>query len=164
MLHTTHIHHSSVRHNEKEWGRRLNWDNRPIISLLSLQESYSLSIIMYAAPALAFTSKQIQEFHACWNSVIRRLFGYSKHESAKAVLLGLGILHVRHLIMQRKVKFYKSLYLSNNSFCMRLMLYSDSTQFYRQYLIRLVMQCRLDPCFVRIVIVKLMDLFFFYLF
>jgi len=85
----------------------------------------------YAAPALAFTSKQIQELNACWNSVIRRLFGYSKHESVKAVLLGLGRLNVRHLIMQRKAKFYKSLYLSNNSllyniFCMRLMLYSGS--------------------------------------
>jgi len=101
------------------------------LALLSLQESYSLSILMYAAPALAFTSKQIQELNACWNSVIRRLFGYNKHESVKAVLLGLGRLNVRHLIMQRKLKFYKSLYLSNNSllyniFCMRLMLYSDS--------------------------------------
>jgi len=56
---------------------------------------------MYAAPALAFTSKQIQELDACWNSVIRRLFGYNKHESVKAVLLGLGRLNVRHLIMQK---------------------------------------------------------------
>jgi len=35
------------------------------LALLSLQESWSLSIIMYAAPALAFTSKQIQELNAC---------------------------------------------------------------------------------------------------
>ena len=62
---------------------------------------------------------------------IRRLFGYSKRESVKAVLLGLGRRNVRYLIVQRKVKFYKSLYLSSNSllcniFCMRLMLNSDS--------------------------------------
>ena len=88
------------------------------LALLSLQESYSLSVIMFAAPALAFTSKQIQELNACWNSVIRRLFGYStsKRESIKAVLLGLGRLKVRYLIIQRKVKFYKSLYLSSNKF------------------------------------------------
>jgi len=73
------------------------------LALLSLQESYSLSVIMYAAPTLAFTSKQIQELNACLNSVIRRLFGYSKRESVKAVLLGLGRLNVRYLIMQRKV-------------------------------------------------------------
>ena len=64
------------------------------LALLSLQESYSLSVIMYAAPALAFTSKQIQELNACLNSVIRRYLGYSKRESVKAVLLGLGRLNV----------------------------------------------------------------------
>jgi len=56
---------------------------------------------MYAAPALAFTSEQIQELNTCWNSVIRRLFDYSKRKSVKAVLLGLGRfnVNVRHLIM-----------------------------------------------------------------
>ena len=39
----------------------------------SLQESYSLSImLLLLQPALAFTNKQIQELNA-WNSVMRRL-------------------------------------------------------------------------------------------
>ena len=69
---------------------------------------------MYAAPALDFTNKQTDELNACWNSVIRRIFGYSRYESVKRVFLGLGRLNVKHLIMQRKVRFYKNLWFSKN--------------------------------------------------
>jgi len=44
---------------------------------------------------------------ACWNWVIRRLFGYHKGESVSAVLLGLGKLDVKHLILLHKVNFYR---------------------------------------------------------
>jgi len=57
--------------------------------LLSLQESYSLSVLMYTSPALNFQRKQFGELNACWNSVIRRIFGYQRSESVKAVLYGL---------------------------------------------------------------------------
>ena len=50
----------------------------------------------------------------CWNSVIRRLFNYHKWESVKGVLHGLGRLNVAHLIMLRKVKFYRHMYFSPN--------------------------------------------------
>ena len=59
---------------------------------------------MYAIPVLKLTARQFDELGACWNSVIRRLFGYHKWESVSAVLLGLGKLNVKHLIMQRKVR------------------------------------------------------------
>jgi len=43
---------------------------------LGLQETYSLSVLLYASPALTFQCEQIGELNACWNSVIRRIFGY----------------------------------------------------------------------------------------
>ena len=48
------------------------------IVLLNLQEAYSVSVLMYASPALALQSKQINELNACWNNVIRRIFGYHR--------------------------------------------------------------------------------------
>jgi len=47
---------------------------------------------VYAIPALSLrpTTKQIDELNVCWNSVIRKVFGYQKWESVSAVLLGLG--------------------------------------------------------------------------
>ena len=46
--------------------------------------------------------------------MICRLFNYNKWESVKAVLLGLGRLNVSHLIMLRKVNFYRHLFTSKN--------------------------------------------------
>ena len=70
---------------------------------------------MYAAPALSLSSRQIDEMNVCWNNVIRRLFKYNKWESVKAVLLGLERLNIRHLIMTRKVNFYRRCFMSNNN-------------------------------------------------
>ena len=44
------------------------------LALLSLQESYSLPVLMYAVPALSLKSKPIDELNVCWNNVIRRSF------------------------------------------------------------------------------------------
>ena len=48
------------------------------LALLSLQESYSLPILMYAVPALSLKSKQLDELNVCWNNVVRKLFNYNK--------------------------------------------------------------------------------------
>jgi len=69
---------------------------------------------MYAAPVLSLSNRQMDEHGACWNSVIRHIFGYSRSESVKEVLLGLGRLNVKHLVMLRKAQFYKHLWLSSN--------------------------------------------------
>ena len=42
-----------------------------------------------------------------YNSVIRKLFNYKNWESVKGILHGLGRLNISHLIILRKVKFYK---------------------------------------------------------
>jgi len=70
---------------------------------------------MYASPALALRSRQIQELNVCWKNVIRRLFSYNKWESVKTVLLGLGLLNITHLIMLRKMNFYRHAFLSENN-------------------------------------------------
>jgi len=69
------------------------------IAVLSLQESYSLSVLMYSIPAMSLSAKQIRELGICWNSVIRKLFNYNKWKSVKGVLHGLGRLNISHLIM-----------------------------------------------------------------
>jgi len=43
------------------------------------------------------------------------IFGYNKRESVNARLLELGRLNVKHLIMLRKVKFYRNLLHSCNT-------------------------------------------------
>jgi len=75
-----------------------------------MQEPYSLSLLMYASPALAL-SKQISELNACWNNAIGRIFGYQRWESVKAVIYGLGRLNVTQEIIVRKLKFYKRLHI-----------------------------------------------------
>ena len=44
------------------------------LAVLTLQESYSLSVLMYSIPAMSLSAKQISELGVCWNSVIRKLF------------------------------------------------------------------------------------------
>ena len=74
-----------------------------------------MSVIMYAIPSLYLNNRQINELNACWNNVIRRLFGYNKWESVSALLLEPGRLNVKHLIMLRKVKLYRNLLHSCNT-------------------------------------------------
>jgi len=85
------------------------------MALLNLQETFSLSVIMYAMPALRLTTRQIYELNACWN-VIRGLFGFNKWKSVSAMLLGLGRLNINHIIMLRRVTFYRHLLYSCDVF------------------------------------------------
>jgi len=54
------------------------------------------------------------ELNACWNSVIRRIFGYKRYESVKAVTHGLGRVNVKFQLPMHKVKFYRRLFLKSN--------------------------------------------------
>ena len=65
---------------------------------------------MYTSPALSLNYQQVDEVNVCWNSVIRRIFGYQRSELVKDVLYGLGRLNVKHLLLLRRVKFYNHLY------------------------------------------------------
>jgi len=92
-----------------------------IIALLSSQESYSLPVLMYAMPARSLKSKQLDELNVCWNNVIRRMiFNYNKWESVKSVLFHVNRFNITHLIMMRKINFYRRLHMSRNVFCTML--------------------------------------------
>jgi len=91
-----------------------NTDGLDEMALLSLQEAYSLSVLMYAAPALHLNVKQTTEFNVCWNMVFRRIFQYNKWESVRAVIDGCGRIDVRHLILVRKIQFYRRIFYTNN--------------------------------------------------
>jgi len=75
-----------------------------------------IPILMYATPALHLNNNQSSQLNTCWNSDIRKLFGYNKWESVSAVLLGLGRVDFKHLVMLRKVKFYLHLNCSTDVF------------------------------------------------
>jgi len=79
------------------------------IALLTLQEARSLSLLLYASAALTFHCRQVNELNACWNNVIRRIFGYQRSESVKAVIRGLGRVNVKCQILLHlyEVKYYK---------------------------------------------------------
>ena len=80
-------------------------------------------------PALCLTTRQTSELNACWNNVIRRLFGFNKWESVSAMLLGLGRLNINHLIMLRKVRFYRHLLHSCDIFLCNVFLVFFSDNF-----------------------------------
>ena len=74
--------------------------------LLTLQESYSLPVLMYGILALSLKSRQVGELNVCWKNVFRRVFNYNKWESVKAVILGLvAILTSDTLLCSEKLIF-----------------------------------------------------------
>jgi len=97
-------------------------------TLLKLQEAYSLSALMYASAALTLHSKQISELNACWNNVIRKIFGYQRWESVKGVIYGLGRLNVAFEFLVRRVKFYKRMYLVSWQCVVQALEYIDTVK------------------------------------
>ena len=53
--------------------------------------------------------------NVCWNSVIRKLFNYNKWESVKSVSFHIDRLNITHLIMIRKINFYRNLHASKTT-------------------------------------------------
>ena len=92
--------------------------------LLTLQESYSLPVLMYAIAALSLKSRQADELNICWNNVFRRIFNSNKWESVKAVILGLGRLSLNHLIMLTKINFYRPLRMYRRTACCEMFFWS----------------------------------------
>ena len=100
---------------------------------LSLQESYCFPILTYAVAAIKYTTKQVDDLNACWNSVYRRIFSFSKHESIKCFICGLGRLDLRHIFRIRRVKFfchmlYSDHRLLNEMFWLNLTNHNDDSE------------------------------------
>ena len=67
--------------------------------LLSLQETYCLSILTYAILAMNFSSKQMAELNACWNSIYRKQISFNQWESVKALIHGLEWLDLLYCVI-----------------------------------------------------------------
>ena len=81
---------------------------------LSLQESYCLPVLTYAAAAISLSVRQEKELNACWNSVYRKLFGFHKWEFVKYCrpTHGLNRLDLHSIIRLRRASFYRHIMLS----------------------------------------------------
>jgi len=82
-------------------------------------DELALSVLLYASPALTFQCKQTQisELNAHWNSVIRRILGYQRSESVKAVIHALCRVNLKFQLLLHRVKFYKRLYFIPDLLC-----------------------------------------------
>jgi len=69
---------------------------------------------MYALPSLSLQRKQLVELNVYWNSVIRRIFSFKRTTSVKEVLHGFGRLNIKPLVVLRKVKFYRKMWLKKD--------------------------------------------------
>ena len=81
---------------------------------LSLVESYCLPVLQYCCAAFKLLDSQVKELNACWNMAYRRIFGFSKHESVKEFIGGMGRLNFKHIMQQACVKFCKNLSKTTN--------------------------------------------------
>src|SRR3989442_1151346 len=55
---------------------------------LSLVETFSLPILLFATAALKLSKSQISELNASWNAAYRRIFGFNKWESVHNFING----------------------------------------------------------------------------
>jgi len=79
-------------------------------------ESYSLSVLLYASPALSLTRKQISDLNVCRNGVVRRIFGYREWKSVRQLICELRRLNVVYeLFVYAKLNFI-SVYIVNQDF------------------------------------------------
>ena len=62
-----------------------------------------------------WTQKHINELNVCWKMVFRRIFQYNKWESVRAVIDGRGRLDVKHLILLRRMQFYRRIFYTNDN-------------------------------------------------
>ena len=81
---------------------------------LSLQDTYCLSVLLYASPALYLKPKQLSELKVCGKYIYRKKNYFSMQESVKLFICGLGGLDLLHVIMTRRVYFYNLLSVTDN--------------------------------------------------
>ena len=82
---------------------------------LSLQKSYCLPVLEYASAAIRLSKYQVLELNVCRNSVVRKIFGFAKHESIRAFIFGLLKHDFLHLRMMLSYKFMKHALSNSNN-------------------------------------------------
>jgi len=64
-----------------------------------------LPILLYATESINLPHADLAELNACWNSVYRKIFGYHKWESVRALIGHLGRLDYLHINNLKTTKF-----------------------------------------------------------
>ena len=72
---------------------------------LSLMESYCLPILAYAASAVTYKTRQLDDLNSCWNSMYRKIFGFNLWESVRAFINGLARLDLKHICVLYKCRW-----------------------------------------------------------
>lgn len=93
---------------------------------LSLLESYSLPILLYAVECLNLPPSDLADLNAWWNSAYRKIFNYKKWESVRALIGHLGRMDFLHINNLKSVKFIH-----------RLLNYNDNTKDINYYMINI---------------------------
>jgi hypothetical protein len=76
---------------------------------LELVEKHCLPILLYCVESLDLDYVSIKMLNTCWNSVYRKIFGFSYMVSVKCLINSLGRLDVHHLINLRSLLFIRRL-------------------------------------------------------
>lgn len=74
---------------------------------LCLLESYALPILLYGIIVCRMSRTQINELNVCWNTAIRKIFGYNRWESVRLLLSSIYRVDVFHNIIYRNLSFCK---------------------------------------------------------
>jgi hypothetical protein len=73
---------------------------------LSHIKSYCLPLLTDVTGNLTFTQRQLRELNVCWNTVYHVIFGFSRWESVKCFIRGLGRLNVIYIIKLYRINFF----------------------------------------------------------
>jgi len=57
---------------------------------LALFESYCLPLLTFAAGAVTYNKQQVHDLNVCWNTMYRTVFNFSRLETVKSSIKGLG--------------------------------------------------------------------------
>ena len=74
---------------------------------LSLCESFCIPLLVYGVPFCNLNRAILQELNVCWNSVMRRIFGFHRWESIRDFISNLGRMDFIHIRMLHFIKFCK---------------------------------------------------------
>jgi len=86
----------------------------PLLILHFHHWAHCLPMLLYSSTALSYTSQQLNDLNACWNSVYRRIFGFNKWDSVRTFIAGLGRMEFISIHAHLGLKFYKVGCNSNN--------------------------------------------------
>ena len=72
---------------------------------LNMMETFYLPVLLFATATIKLSNVQVAELNAGWNSIYHQIFGFSRWESVKCFIGGLGRLDFNYLRLFLHLKF-----------------------------------------------------------